>query len=145
MMTQTLGMLLGAAMTFAQVQAPPAPWRGAGPTPCVGADGGVYKCTSARGVIAVRAGRPFDSKTGPRYQVSTLGIAWGAQPPNPAVPQNPLASTIIRAADDGRAAVREQIERGADWIKLFPTGGYSFNASGEAQYQVTYPLPVLQA
>ena len=30
---------------------------------------------------------------GPRYQVSTLGIVWGAAPPNPAVPANPLAST----------------------------------------------------
>jgi imidazolonepropionase-like amidohydrolase len=56
-----------------------------------------------------------------------------------------LASTVIRSAEEGRAAVREQIARGADWIKLFPTGAYSFNATGQAQYQVTYPLPVLQA
>ena len=80
---------------------------------------------------------------GPRYQVSTLGIAWGAAPPSG--PENPLASTVIRSADEGRAAVREQIARGADWIKLFPTGAYSFNATGQAQYVVTYPLPVLQA
>jgi imidazolonepropionase-like amidohydrolase len=90
---------------------------------------------------AINQGR-FD---GPRYQVSTLGIAWGANPPNPANPQNPLASTIIRSAEEGRAAVREQVSRGADWIKLFPTGGYSFNATGEAQYVLMYPLPVLQA
>jgi imidazolonepropionase-like amidohydrolase len=32
-----------------------------------------------------------------------------------------------------------------DWIKLFPSGGYSFTATGEAQYQLTYPLEVLQA
>jgi len=32
-----------------------------------------------------------------------------------------------------------------DWIKLFPTGGYSFTATGEAQYVTTYPLHVLQA
>ena len=51
----------------------------------------------------------------------------------------------MRSADEGRAAVREQIARGADWIKLFPTGGYSFSATGEAQYQATYPLTVLQA
>jgi imidazolonepropionase-like amidohydrolase len=41
--------------------------------------------------------------------------------------------------------VREQIGRGADWIKLYPAGGYSFTATGQDQYQVTYPLPVLQA
>jgi imidazolonepropionase-like amidohydrolase len=90
---------------------------------------------------AINQGR-FD---GPRYQVSTLGIVWGAAPPNPAVPENPLASTVIRSADEGRAAVREQIAHGADWIKLFPTGAYSFTATGQAEYVVTYPLPVLQA
>jgi len=90
---------------------------------------------------AINQGR-FD---GPRYQVSTLGIVWGAAPADPAAPQNPLTSTVIRSAEEGRAAVREQIAHGADWIKLFPTGGYSFNAAGQAQYQVMYPLPVLQA
>jgi imidazolonepropionase-like amidohydrolase len=90
---------------------------------------------------AINQGR-FD---GPRYQVSTLGIVWGATPPNPSAPDNPLASTVVRSADDARAAVREQIARGADWIKLFPAGAYSFTATGEAQYVVTYPLPVLQA
>jgi imidazolonepropionase-like amidohydrolase len=47
--------------------------------------------------------------------------------------------------EDARAAVRTQIEHGADWIKLFPTGAYSFSPAGEAQYQLTYPKPVLQA
>ena len=51
----------------------------------------------------------------------------------------------MRSAEEARAAVREQIAHGADWIKLFPAGGYSFNAAGQAQYEVTYPLPVLQA
>src|SRR5690349_2528132 len=52
------------ANVFAQVQAPPAPWRGAGPTPCTGTDGGVYKCVPPPGPVAVKAGRLFDSKSG---------------------------------------------------------------------------------
>jgi imidazolonepropionase-like amidohydrolase len=90
---------------------------------------------------AINQGR-FD---GPRYQVSTLGIVWGAAPPNAAAPANPLASTVVRSVEEARAAVREQIARGADWIKLFPAGAYSFTATGQVQYQITYPLPVLQA
>jgi imidazolonepropionase-like amidohydrolase len=238
----------------AQVQPPPAPWRGAGPTPCVGSDGGVSQCPPAPRVIAVRAGRMFNSKTGqmltkqvvvlagerisevgpegqvkipagalvidlsqatvlpgltdahthmfntrgakgtteasmliavqnaqadlragfttardmsshgngygdiairdaikegrfdgPRYQVSGRGIVWGATPPNPSAPDNPLASTVIRSAEEGRAAVREHVQHGVDWIKLFPTGAYSFDATGQPHYVVTYPLPVLQA
>jgi len=86
---------------------------------------------------AINQGR-FD---GPRYQVSTVGIVWGA----PAVPENPLAAKAVRSVEEGRAAVREQVGRGADWIKLYPAGGYSFTATGQDQYQVTYPLSVLQA
>jgi len=80
---------------------------------------------------------------GPRYQVSTLGIVWSATPATS--PANPLASTVVHSVDEARAAVRDQIGHGADWIKLYPAGNYSFTASGEAQYVVTYPLPVLQA
>jgi imidazolonepropionase-like amidohydrolase len=80
---------------------------------------------------------------GPRYQVSTLGIVWGALPATGA--PNPLASRVVRSVEEARAAVREQISHGADWIKLFPAGNYSFTPAGEARYQVTYPMPVLQA
>ena len=253
-LTMASAAFLSAAGVWAQVQPPPAPWRGAGPTPCVGSDGGIFQCPPASRVIAIRAGRLFDSKTGrmstnqvvilsgeriaevgpqaqvkipagaqvidlsratvlpglidahthmfntrgpngtteasmliavqnvqadlragfttardmsthgngygdiairdainqgridgPRYQVSTRGIVWGAAPPNPAAPDNPLASTVVRSVEDARAAVRDQIAHGADWIKLFPTGAYSFNSTGEAQYVLTYPMPVLQA
>ncbi len=247
-------MFFSMGVCIAQVQPPPAPWRGAGPTPCAGPDGGIFKCPPAPGVIAIRARDLFDSKTGkrvgmqvilisgdrikeiggwntvkipegatvidlsqamvlpglidahthmfntraangsteasmliavqnaqadlragftsardmsthgngygdiairdaidqgriegPRYQVSTRGIVWGATPANPAAPDNPLASAVVRSVEEARAAVRDQIAHGADWIKLFPTGGYSFTPGGEARYQLTYPMPVLQA
>jgi len=253
-MLVTSGFFLCATSLCAQGQAPSAPWRGAGPTPCVGSDGGVEQCPAAPRLIAIRAGHLFDSKNGqmltsqvvlllgervtevgpesqvkipaearvidlshatvlpglidghthmfnarkpngttedymliavqnvqanlragftaardmtthgngygdvairnainegridgPRYQVSTRGIVWGDKPPNPAAPDNPLASAVIRSAEEGRAAVRDQIAHGADWIKLYPAGAYSFTSTGEAQYVVTYPLPVLQA
>ena len=97
------------------------------------------------GDVAVRDAINEGRIDGPRYQVSTLGIVWGAAPPNPAVPENPLASKIVRSVEEARAAVREQIAHGADWIKLFPTGAYSFTPTGKAEYVVTYPLPVVQA
>src|SRR5258708_6249175 len=59
---------------------------------------------------------------GPGYRVPTLGFVGGAAPPNPASPDNPLASTVVRSVEEARAAVREQISKGADWIKLFPGG-----------------------
>jgi imidazolonepropionase-like amidohydrolase len=60
---------------------------------------------------------------GPRMLVSGRGIIWGAKPADPAAPQNPLASIVIRSAEEGRAAVREALKNGVDHIKLRPTGG----------------------
>ena len=97
------------------------------------------------GDVAIRNAINEGRIDGPRYQVSTLGIVWGDKPADPSKPENPLAATVIRSAEEGRAAVREQIGHGADWIKLYPAGAYSFSPTGEAQYVVTYPLPVLQA
>ena len=253
-MKLVFGILIGTAALWAQPQPPPAPWRGAGPTPCVGDDGGIYKCSPAPRSYAVRAGRLFDSKTGqmltkqvvlitgdritevgpasqvkipagtevidfsqatvlpglidahthmfnqrkpngttedymliavqnvqnnlragftaardmtshgngygdvavrdainqgridgPRYQVSTRGIVWSATPVDPAVPVNTLTPIAVHTVDEARAAVREEIAHGADWIKLYPAGAYSFNAAGKDLYEVTYPLPVVQA
>src|SRR5215475_1583602 len=237
---------------LAQVQPPPAPWRGAGSTPCVGSDGGVFQCGPAARTIAVRAGRLFDSKAGqmltrqvvilqgeritdvgpeaqvkiptgaqvidlsqetvlpglidahthmfntpkpgmsretstliavhnlqadlragftaardmsshgngyadvdmrkaidegridgPRFQVSGRGIIWAGTAGTAA--GSPLTSIRVHGEEDARAAVREHVEHGADWIKLFPGGAYSFTSAGEDKYVVTYPMPVLEA
>ena len=97
------------------------------------------------GDVAIRDAINQGRIDGPRYQVSGRGIVWGAAPPNPAAPDNPLASNVIRSVEEGRAAVREHVEHGVDWIKLFPTGAYSFDAAGQAHYVLTYPMTVLQA
>jgi imidazolonepropionase-like amidohydrolase len=81
---------------------------------------------------------------GPRFQVSGRGIVWGGTTPEGAT-ANPLMSTRVHTEDDARTAVREHIEHGVDWIKLFPGGAYAFLGSGEAKYVMTYPLPVLRA
>ncbi|HJZ72867.1 MAG TPA: amidohydrolase family protein [Vicinamibacterales bacterium] len=95
------------------------------------------------GDVAIRDAINEGRIDGPRFQVSTLGIVWGASPAT--APGDPLASTVVRSAEEGRAAVRDQIGHGADWIKLYPAGNYSFSPTGVPQYVVTYPLPVLQA
>ena len=241
------------ALGAQELGGPGAPWRGAGAQPCFGADGGTFRCGPAPGVVAVRAGRLFDAKSGqlltnqvvllageritevgaesqveipagarvidlgqetvlpglidahthmfnypkpgmsretstliavhnlqadlragftaardmsshgngyadvdirnainegridgPRFQVSGRGIVWGGITPA-ATPANPLTGVRVHSADEAGAAVRDHVERGADWIKLYPGGTYSFTAAGEDKYVVTYPLPVLQA
>lgn len=248
----TAAILAVAVVLTGQVQPPPAPWRGAGPTPCVGSDSGVFKCPPPAQTIAVRAGRLFDSKTGqmltrqvvviqgekitavgpeaqtkipagakvidlsqgtvlpglidahthmfntprppmtreasmliaihnlqadlnagftsardmsshgngyadvdvrnainegrldgPRFQVAGRGIVWSGAAN--AAPDNPLASAVVSNVEQARAAVKDHVDHGVDWIKLFPTGAYSFSPTGEAQYLLTYPMPVLQA
>lgn len=95
------------------------------------------------GDVEIRNAITMGDLDGPRFQVSGRGIRWD---PNPAKgPENPLDYQMIRSAEEGRAAVRDQIARGVDWIKLFPSGAYSFSPTGEAQYILMYPLPVLQA
>jgi len=96
------------------------------------------------GDVDIRNGINMGDLDGPRLQVAGRGIAWGPKPADPAAPPNPLANIVVRSPEEARAAVREHVDRGVDWIKLYPTGGYSFSATGEAQYVLTYPLPVLQ-
>ena len=248
-----IGMVILATALHAQEAGPGSPWRGAGAKPCFGPDGGTFQCRADPGVIALRAGRLFDSKSGqllanqvvllegeritevgaaaqikipadaqvidlseatvlpglidahthmfnypkpgmsretstliaihnlqadlragftaardmsshsngyadidirnainegrldgPRFQVSGRGIIWAGTAPA-ATAGNPLASLRVHSAEEAGAAVREHVDRGVDWIKLYPGGAYAFLGSGEAKYVMTYPLPVLQA
>src|SRR5271170_7477267 len=60
LVTMAFVICFGATTLSAQVAPPPAPWRGAGPTPCVGSDGGIYKCVLASPqIVAIRAGHLF--------------------------------------------------------------------------------------
>ena len=248
-----LGALALATPLHAQAGGAGAPWRGAGPQPCYGSDGGVFQCPAVPHVIAVKASRLLDTKSGqiavrqviliqgdkiadvgpeaqvaipggaqvidlgsatvlpglidahthmfnfpkpgmsreastliaiqnaqadlnagfttardmsshgngygdvdmrnainegrlegPRYVVSGRGIVW-AGAVSPQVAANPLATQVVHNEEDAREAVREHIQHGADWIKLFPAGAYSFTPTGEDKYELTYPMPVLQA
>src|SRR5882672_5900611 len=56
--------IFGASTLATALYAQGAPWRGAGVQPCYGPEGGSYQCPPAAGVVAVRAGQLFDSKTG---------------------------------------------------------------------------------
>jgi imidazolonepropionase-like amidohydrolase len=232
---------------------PGMPWRGAGPQPCFGAEGGTFQCPPALTVIAVRAGKLFDSVSGelrtdqvvliegeriaevgaasavklpanarvidlgratvlpglidahthmfnypkpgmsretstliaihnlqadlragftaardmsshgngyadvdvrnainqgridgPRFQVSGRGIVWAGTAPA-TTGGNPLQGYRVSTEAEARAAVREHVEHGVDWIKLYPGGAYAFLGTGQAKYLMTYPLPVLQA
>jgi imidazolonepropionase-like amidohydrolase len=97
------------------------------------------------GDVDIRNAINWGDLDGPRLQVAGRGIAWSPKPADPSAPANPLAGALVRNVDEARAAVREHVERGIDWIKLYPTGNYSFTPTGEATYVLMYPLPVLQA
>ena len=247
-----LGGLALATTLWAQEGGPSGPWRGAGPQPCFGADGGSYQCAQRPGLIAIWAGRLFDSTTGqmlinqvvlilddriidvgpaayvaipadarlidlsketvlpglidahthmfeapkpgmspttsaliaiqnlqldlhagftaardltthgngyadvdmrdainqgriagPRFQVSGRGIIWAGTAP--ATAGTPLTAQRVQSVEEAVAAVRDHVEHGVDWIKLYPGGNYSFRPNGDVDFVTTYPLPVLQA
>jgi imidazolonepropionase-like amidohydrolase len=81
---------------------------------------------------------------GPRFQVAGRGIRWRKAAAAGAAASH-LAPSLVHTVDEARSAVQEHVDQGVDWIKLHPTGGYSFTAAGEVEYVQNYPMPVLEA
>src|SRR6267154_6233380 len=83
---------------------------------------------------------------GPRMKVSTRGIGASGTDyigaPNIDIT---AGNQEIHGPDQARQVVREQIHYGADWIKVFPTGAYSFGFDGELFVDPTFTLAELQA
>jgi imidazolonepropionase-like amidohydrolase len=83
---------------------------------------------------------------GPRLQVSTRGIGGsgsdfiGAPGSNITGGQQTITGPL-----QAREVVREQIRYGADLIKIFPAGGYSFSPSGELFVEPMMTLEEVQA
>jgi imidazolonepropionase-like amidohydrolase len=83
---------------------------------------------------------------GPRMQASTRGGgASGSDYIGSPESIMTRGNQTVRGPEDARAVVREQVRYGADWIKVFPTGAYSFNASGQLFVDPTFSLAELQA
>src|SRR5580692_927406 len=83
---------------------------------------------------------------GPRMQVSTRGIGGagsdyiGAPGINLTTGQQSITGVI-----QAREAVRDQIRYGADLIKIFPAGGYSFSSTGQLFVEPMMTLEEVQA
>ncbi len=83
---------------------------------------------------------------GPRMQVSTSGIgASGSDYIGVPGIQIPGGNKNIAGPEDARQAVRERIRYGADWIKIFSAGQYSFSPTGELYVEPTFTLEEVQA
>ena len=83
---------------------------------------------------------------GARMQVSTRGI--GASGSDyMGTPDSTITggNQTIHGVDEAREVIREQIRYGADWIKVFPAGAYTFSPDGELFVEPTFTLAELQA
>jgi imidazolonepropionase-like amidohydrolase len=84
---------------------------------------------------------------GPRVQVSGRGIVWGGPTPGPKDKPDPelLNAIVVHNVEEARAAVRLEVDHGVDHIKLYPVANWKFSPTGELQFEMTYPLEVVQA
>jgi imidazolonepropionase-like amidohydrolase len=81
--------------------------------------------------VAVRDAINRGELIGPRLSVSTNGIR--------SVPKDK------RGPEAARQAVRDEIKAGAEQIKIFPSGNYSFSPTGELNVSASFTLEELQA
>ena len=83
---------------------------------------------------------------GPRMQVATRGIG-GAGSDFIGVPGLNITAgqQTITGPAAARAMVREQIRYGANLIKIFPSGAYSFNSKGDLYVEPMLTLEEIQA
>ena len=96
------------------------------------------------GDVDIRNAINMGDLDGPRFQVSGRGIRWA---PKPA--EGPRESARLPDDSLGRGRARRRPRaggqgRGLDQAVSRPVR-YSFSPTGEAQYVLMYPLPVLQA
>jgi imidazolonepropionase-like amidohydrolase len=100
------------------------------------------------GDVALRDGIAEGHVPGPRMLVATLALdITGAYPPAGFPIHSPVPGGV-QAADGpwaGRAAVREQVKRGADWIKVYCDRAYFVDASGRLDSIPTFEPEELRA
>jgi imidazolonepropionase-like amidohydrolase len=85
---------------------------------------------------------------GPRMQVATRAMdVTGAYPPLGYAPNVsvPHGVQVVDGADPARVAVREQISRGADWIKVYSDRSYRVRDDGVLDDIPTFTLEELKA
>ena len=85
---------------------------------------------------------------GPRMQVATRALdVTGAYPLQGYAPNVPVPHgvEVVDGADNARAAVREQISHGADWIKVYSDRSYRVREDGVLDDIPTFTLEELKA
>jgi imidazolonepropionase-like amidohydrolase len=98
------------------------------------------------GDVAVRDAINRGLIDGPRMQVATRGIgASGSDYIGDPESVITAAYVNITSPENARAVVREQIRYGADLIKVFPAGAYSFAPNGDIFVEPTMTLLELEA
>jgi imidazolonepropionase-like amidohydrolase len=98
--------------------------------------------------VALRDGILEGHVAGPRLYVATLALdITGAYPLLGYALESPVPSgvQVVDGPDAGRRAVREQVRRGADWIKVYCDRAYFVGANGRLDSVPTFEPEELRA